>query len=237
MQQKVAIARALLTSPTLLLLDEPTTGLDPRSKLEVQRFIEEVRDDHDATILLTTHDMAEADRLCDRIAILDGGRLVIEDTPEGLKAQGGPGDRPAAHPRHRLHDLDGALPRRGRRGSLIGGRRMTRYDQIPAPVAAPFAAGRGRPHPPDPVPAHRREVSDMFVTTRVAFAVHAERAARFEAEARNARIAAEIRAARVRNQRTADRRIRRAIGRSIVRIGERIAADTAMDALKPAGSR
>jgi len=87
MQQKVAIARALLTSPTLLLLDEPTTGLDPRSKLEVQTFIEEVRDDHDATILLTTHDMAEADRLCDRIGILDGGKLVIEDTPAGLKAR------------------------------------------------------------------------------------------------------------------------------------------------------
>ncbi len=87
MQQKVAIARALLTSPTLLLLDEPTTGLDPRSKLEVQAFIEELRATHDATIVLTTHDMAEADRLCDRIAILDGGRLVAEDTPAGLKAR------------------------------------------------------------------------------------------------------------------------------------------------------
>jgi ABC-2 type transport system ATP-binding protein len=87
MQQKVAIARALLTSPTLLLLDEPTTGLDPRSKLEVQSFVEDLRATHDATILLTTHDMAEADRLCDRIAILDGGRLVAEDTPGGLKAR------------------------------------------------------------------------------------------------------------------------------------------------------
>ena len=87
MQQKVAIARALLTSPTLLLLDEPTTGLDPRSKLDVQTFIEDVRAAHDATILLTTHDMAEADRLCDRIGILDRGRLVAEDTPDGLKAR------------------------------------------------------------------------------------------------------------------------------------------------------
>ena len=85
MQQKVAIARALLTSPSLLLLDEPTTGLDPRSKLEVQAFIEEVRTTHDAAIVLTTHDLAEAERLCDRIAILDGGRLVVEDTPDGLK--------------------------------------------------------------------------------------------------------------------------------------------------------
>jgi ABC-2 type transport system ATP-binding protein len=64
MQQKVAIARAFLTSPVLLLLDEPTTGLDPRSKLEVQAFIEEIRDQHDATIVLTTHDLDEAERLC-----------------------------------------------------------------------------------------------------------------------------------------------------------------------------
>ncbi|MGH2428762.1 MAG: ABC transporter ATP-binding protein [Candidatus Limnocylindria bacterium] len=84
MQQKVAIARALLTSPTVLLLDEPTTGLDPRSKLDVQSFIEEVRDTHDATILLTTHDLAEAERLCDRIALINDGRIVAEDTPAGL---------------------------------------------------------------------------------------------------------------------------------------------------------
>ena len=85
MQQKVAIARALLTSPTLLLLDEPTTGLDPRSKLDVQAFIEEVNAANGATIVLTTHDLAEAERLCERISILDGGRTVAEDTPDGLK--------------------------------------------------------------------------------------------------------------------------------------------------------
>jgi ABC-2 type transport system ATP-binding protein len=85
MQQKVAIARALLTSPILLLLDEPTTGLDPRSKKDVQEFILRVRDEHGATIVLTSHDMEESDRLCDRIAFIDGGRLVREDTPLGLK--------------------------------------------------------------------------------------------------------------------------------------------------------
>ncbi len=85
MQQKVAIARALLTSPTLLLLDEPTTGLDPRSKLDVQTFIEELREAHDATIVLTTHDLAEAERLCGRITILNDARVVAEDTPDGLK--------------------------------------------------------------------------------------------------------------------------------------------------------
>jgi len=87
MQQKVAIARALLTSPTLLLLDEPTTGLDPRSKLDVQSFIEDLRDTHDATIVLTTHDLDEAERLCDRIALINDGRIVAEDTPDGLKAR------------------------------------------------------------------------------------------------------------------------------------------------------
>jgi len=85
MQQKVAIARALLTSPTLLLLDEPTTGLDPRSKLDVQSFIEELRETHDATIVLTTHDLAEAERLCGRITILNDAKVVAEDTPAGLK--------------------------------------------------------------------------------------------------------------------------------------------------------
>ena len=76
MQQKVALARALLTSPVLLLLDEPTTGLDPRSKLEVQEFIREMRDEHDATVLLCTHDLAEAEALADRVGILDRGRLL-----------------------------------------------------------------------------------------------------------------------------------------------------------------
>jgi ABC-2 type transport system ATP-binding protein len=86
MQQKVAIARAFLTSPVLLLLDEPTTGLDPRSKLEVQSFIEEIRDQHDSTIVLTTHDLDEAERLCSRIGLLNEGRLVAEGTAEELKA-------------------------------------------------------------------------------------------------------------------------------------------------------
>ena len=86
MQQKVAIARALLTSPVLLLLDEPTTGLDPRSKLDVRRFIEELRETHDTTIVLTTHDLEEAEQLSDRITVIDGGRVVAEDTPAGLIA-------------------------------------------------------------------------------------------------------------------------------------------------------
>ena len=92
-QQKVAVARAFLTRPRLLLLDEPTTGLDPRSKREVQAFVSEVRRDDGTTILLTTHDMEEAEVLCDRIAFLVGGRIVTEGSPLQLRKQVA-GDRP-----------------------------------------------------------------------------------------------------------------------------------------------
>jgi ABC-2 type transport system ATP-binding protein len=89
MQQKVALARALLTSPVLLLLDEPTTGLDPRSKREVQEFIRQVRSQHDATILLCTHDMAEAEALADRVGILDRGALIVLEPAADLKRRYG----------------------------------------------------------------------------------------------------------------------------------------------------
>jgi ABC-2 type transport system ATP-binding protein len=84
-QQKVALARALLTSPVLLLLDEPTTGLDPRSKLEVQDFVREVRAIHDTTILLCTHDLAEAEALAERIGILDEGELLCLEPADEIK--------------------------------------------------------------------------------------------------------------------------------------------------------
>ena len=89
MQQKVALARALLTAPILLLLDEPTTGLDPRSKLEVQGFIKEIRQSHDATVLLCTHDLAEAETLAERIGILDKGKLIALGTADELKRKYG----------------------------------------------------------------------------------------------------------------------------------------------------
>jgi ABC-2 type transport system ATP-binding protein len=89
MQQKVALARALLTSPVLLLLDEPTTGLDPRSKQEVQTFIREIREAHDSTILLCTHDMKEAEDLADRIGLLDRGELLFIEPVEDVKERYG----------------------------------------------------------------------------------------------------------------------------------------------------
>jgi ABC-2 type transport system ATP-binding protein len=87
MQQKISIARALMINPPVLLLDEPTTGLDPRSRREVQSFLEDLRQREGTTILLTTHDMGEAERLCARIGFLARGRLVAEGSASGLKRQ------------------------------------------------------------------------------------------------------------------------------------------------------
>jgi len=89
-QQKVAIARSFLTAPSLLLMDEPTTGLDPRSKKEVQSLLEALRAEKDVTVLLCTHDMDEAAALCDRVLMMDGGRLLADGTPQELcRAYGG----------------------------------------------------------------------------------------------------------------------------------------------------
>jgi ABC-2 type transport system ATP-binding protein len=87
MQQKITIARALMVNPPLLLLDEPTTGLDPKSRRDVQAFLEELRRREGTTILLTTHDMGEAERLCARIGFLAHGKLVAEGTAEVLKSE------------------------------------------------------------------------------------------------------------------------------------------------------
>ena len=84
MQQKVAIARALITEPPVLLLDEPTTGLDPRAKLEVEELVTSMRKKLDITILLTTHDMVEAEKLCDEVSIIHDGKIVVNGSPEEL---------------------------------------------------------------------------------------------------------------------------------------------------------
>ncbi len=83
-QQKVAIARSFLTAPSLLLMDEPTTGLDPRSKKEVQSLLQMLRGEREVTVLLCTHDMDEATALCDRVLMMDGGRVLADGSPDEL---------------------------------------------------------------------------------------------------------------------------------------------------------
>ena len=86
MRRRVEVARGLVHSPKILFLDEPTTGLDPVSRFDVWEMLEKIQRERHLTILLTTHYMEEADRLCDRIAIIDHGRLITLDTPDNLKA-------------------------------------------------------------------------------------------------------------------------------------------------------
>jgi ABC-2 type transport system ATP-binding protein len=85
MRRRLEIARGLVHSPKILFLDEPTTGLDPVSRANVWEMIRSLRDNAGLTILLTTHYMDEADKLCDRIAIVDHGKLAALDTPARLK--------------------------------------------------------------------------------------------------------------------------------------------------------
>ena len=101
MAQRLQVARAIAHRPQLLFLDEPTAGLDPQSRIALWELVGELREDG-LTVVLTTHYMEEADQLCDRVAIIDHGQVLVCDTPEALKAAHGAGavldlvlDRPA----------------------------------------------------------------------------------------------------------------------------------------------
>src|SRR5689334_20619622 len=86
MRRRVEIARGLVHEPRIFFLDEPTTGLDPVSRVAVWEMLRKIKSQRDLTVLLTTHYMDEADKLCDRIAIVDHGELKALDTPANLKA-------------------------------------------------------------------------------------------------------------------------------------------------------
>ena len=87
MRRRLEIARGLVHHPKIFFLDEPTTGLDPVSRVAVWEMLGNIKEHRKLTILITTHYMDEADRLCDRIAIVDHGKLVALDTPMALKAE------------------------------------------------------------------------------------------------------------------------------------------------------
>jgi ABC-2 type transport system ATP-binding protein len=136
MAQRLLIARALMHRPQVLFLDEPTTGLDPQSRLFLWDRIEELRE-AGTTILLTTHDMVEADRLCDNIAIVDHGTIVALDTPSGLRRllPGAGGVEVVATG---LADADGALGSFGEvevAGTADGRRQIRIYGEGVDPAA------------------------------------------------------------------------------------------------------
>jgi ABC-2 type transport system ATP-binding protein len=86
---RVALAKALINEPDLLLLDEPTASLDPDTADWVRRHLQNYRKSHNATILLASHNMLEVERLCDRVIIMKRGRIEDDDTPEGIMARYG----------------------------------------------------------------------------------------------------------------------------------------------------
>ena len=114
MRRRLEIARGLIHSPRIFFLDEPTTGLDPVSRVAVWEMLTNIQHQRQLTILITTHYMDEADRLCDRIAIVDHGKLVALDTPVALKGSV-PGtnvieaqfENPPSNWEQRLHGLTG----------------------------------------------------------------------------------------------------------------------------------
>ena len=85
MRRRLELARGLLHLPKVLFLDEPTLGLDPQTREHIWEYIEDLSEKREMTIMLTTHYMEEADRLCGRIAIIDQGKIIVMDTPERLK--------------------------------------------------------------------------------------------------------------------------------------------------------
>ena len=113
-KQRLSIACALAGEPDLLFLDEPTTGLDPQSRRQLWDVLGAFRK-KGGTILLTTHYMDEAEALCDRVAIVDHGRIIAQDTPRALitRARRAEGRDPRGHARGRVHGADGPPPEGG----------------------------------------------------------------------------------------------------------------------------
>jgi ABC-2 type transport system ATP-binding protein len=110
MAQRLLVARAILHKPAVLFLDEPTAGLDPQSRIALWDILSELRKEGQ-TILLTTHYMEEADQLCDRVAIMDHGKILALDTPAGLKASVGADAIVTVHADGDLDVLAGLLER------------------------------------------------------------------------------------------------------------------------------
>jgi ABC-2 type transport system ATP-binding protein len=108
MQRRVDLAASLMHLPAVVFLDEPTEGLDPRARTAIWDALDQLRAHLGVTVVLTTHYMEEADRLCDRLGIIDRGRVVIEDTPAALKASVGGGSLEDVYLHYTGHSFDAA---------------------------------------------------------------------------------------------------------------------------------
>ena len=134
MRRRVEIARGLVHEPRIFFLDEPTTGLDPVSRVGVWEMLQKIKQQRELTILLTTHYMDEADKLCDRIAIVDHGELKALDTPLKLKASD------SGQERHR-----GQFPGRRRPTGGSGSRRLPGVERVTGEDSIFRISSRQRP--------------------------------------------------------------------------------------------
>ncbi len=172
MKRKVDLASALIHRPDIIFLDEPTEGLDPRARQEMWQLLEGLRADTGATILLSTHYMEEADRLCDRLAIIDQGCLVARGTPEALKASIGQQsivlEFDGADPGPKLRKAEAILAEAG----LDGGRVHRTETQLHIYVDDP---ARSTPKvlrlmetkglPPDSLQIQKATLDDVYLST------------------------------------------------------------------------
>jgi ABC-type multidrug transport system ATPase subunit len=126
-------------SPKILFLDEPTNGLDPVSRVDVWEMLERIQRERHVTIFLTTHYMEEADKLCDRIAIVDGGRLITLDTPQNLKRS-----VPGADGNTSLNDVFAYYTGRGLREAAGAEQELVEHKSGRGPAAGESHAISGR---------------------------------------------------------------------------------------------
>ncbi len=141
-RQRLSSALALAGDPRVAILDELTTGLDPQARRDTWELIEGVRD-RGVTVVLVTHFMEEAERLCDRVALIDGGRVAALDTPTGLVRQAGLGERVSFHASEPFDDtLLTALPKVAT-VTTTGGRTTVTGDVDLAPAVIVTLAGHG----------------------------------------------------------------------------------------------
>lgn len=147
-QQRLMIVRALMHEPEILFLDEPTVGLDPQARLDLWNILRDLHK-QGRTIVMTTHYMDEADRLCDRLAIIDQGKLLALDTPAALKAKAPGGtmlelvlDGDATAAAEKVQTVPG-LERTTARGPVVRSYSSTGGRLLPAMIEAAESTGRG----------------------------------------------------------------------------------------------
>ncbi len=166
MQRRLNLAMALVHNPELVVLDEPEAGLDPQSRVKVREYIQSLA--RKKTVIITTHNMDEAERLADRIAIIDHGELLVQDTPERLKQSLGEGDLVEIYLENGTHDPAEAQTALARLGSHVKYDMESKHLKIRAlnavgNLAEILEALRNAGFKPGEVNIHANTLEDVFI--------------------------------------------------------------------------